>query len=101
MSKLTESARGRDCTLMIYPYCNMDPEKTTLAHIGSERKGTAIKSPDYFGVFACSTCHDIIDAKRYVDLPDVEIQKCINRALYRTWKIWIEEGFISINVEYC
>ena len=95
-SKLTKAARGQDCTIQLHPYCNENPETVVLAHINSERKGMGIKSPDFFGVFACSDCHDIIDKRRYVDIDDSEIQKSIIRALYRTWVVFIDKGLIKI-----
>ena len=95
-SKLTRAARGQECTVQLHPYCNMNPETTVLAHINSKRKGMGIKSPDHFGVFACSACHDIIDKRRYVDIDEMEIQKGILRGLYETWSIWIEMGLIKI-----
>lgn len=95
-SKLTKAARGQGCTVQLHPYCNGNPETTVLAHIGSERKGMGIKSPDYFGVFACSDCHDIIDKRRRVDIPEEEILKCTLRGLYRTLSIQIEMGNIKI-----
>jgi len=74
----------------------MNPETTVLAHIESDAKGMGIKSPDFFGVYACSDCHDIIDKRRYVDLQETEIQRCILRGLYRTWRIHIDSGLIEV-----
>jgi len=96
MSKLTKAAKGQECTVQLYPYCCGNVETTVLAHINSERKGMGIKSPDYFGVFACAVCHDIIDKRKYVDIDDLEIHKCIIRALYRTWSKFIEMGLINV-----
>ncbi|MDH5182465.1 MAG: DUF1364 domain-containing protein [Gammaproteobacteria bacterium] len=96
MTNLRNSARFMDCALGIHPHCNMNHETTVLAHINTERKGMGIKSPDYFAVFACSDCHDIIDKRRYVkDVSEIEIQQCIIRGLYRTWEYWIEKGYVS------
>lgn len=95
-NKFTKSARGENCTLTIYPYCNANPETTVLAHINCEDKGVGIKSPDFYGVFSCSDCHDIIDGRRHVDLSEIEVIKCIQRGLYRTWKRWIETGLIKV-----
>jgi len=97
MSQLRKSAEGESCTLTIYPHCNGDTRTTVLAHIKTEQKGMGIKSPDFFAVYACSDCHDIIDKRRYVDLSETEIKNCILRGLYRTWKRIIEKGLISIN----
>jgi len=57
-SKIRESARGEDCSLRL-GMCS-SPETVILAHIGRNR-GMGIKCADYFAVYACSNCHDIID----------------------------------------
>ena len=95
-TKLRESARGQDCTLTIYPYCNGNPETTVLCHINCEHKGWGIKSPDFFSVLGCSDCHDIIDGRRKTDLPKEEILACILRGIYRTWLKFIEMGLIKV-----
>jgi hypothetical protein len=93
-TKLTKFARGKTCTLEIHPYCLHEQTDTViLAHISSPKKGWAIKSPDWFGVHACVTCHDIIDGRMQVkDVPHAEIQACIMRGLYKTLKRVIDEG---------
>ncbi len=95
MSKLRKSAKGRDCQLMIHPYCNQNPETVVLCHLPSADKGWAIKSPDFFASFGCSSCHDVIDGRMKTDLPQLEIERCMMRGLFRTQKIWFEEGFLS------
>ena len=94
-NKFTKSARGENCTLTIYPYCNNDPETTVLAHINCEDKGMSYKSPKYYAVFSCSNCHDVIDGRRKTDLSQLEVTRCILRGLYRTWKIWMETGVLK------
>lgn len=95
-TKITKSARGEDCSLQIFPYCSQNPEETILAHINSESKGIGKKSEDWYAVFSCAICHDIIDKRRYTDLSEKEIQKCILRGLHRTWIRWIETGLIKV-----
>lgn len=95
MSKLRKSARGQMCTLQIYPYCNNNKETTVLAHIPSNYKGLGMKSPDYFGVYACHNCHDVIDGRTKTDLSKEEILRCQLRALEKTWERMIEAGLIS------
>lgn len=94
--KLRNSARGEDCTLMIFPYCNQNPETTVLCHLPSETKGMAIKSEDWFGAYGCSTCHDIIDGRMKTDLSKDEIQACMLRGLHRTLLRMIEKGLLCI-----
>ena len=95
-SKLTKAARGQECTVQIHPYCNFNPETTVFAHAPSEDKGWSKKSPDWWGADCCSDCHDIIDGRRRVDIPDSELQQCFIRGVYRTIKRRIEQGLIHV-----
>ena len=95
MSNLRKSANGEECTLQIHPYCNGNTETTVLCHLPCEDKGVALKGPDWWAVYACSSCHDIIDARNPQaarDLGWAEIERCIRRGLYRTQKRMIEKG---------
>ena len=71
MSKITESARGEDCTIRLGSICNYNSETTVFAHLNGIRfgKGTGQKVPDLLGAYSCSACHDVVDGRRYTDLP--------------------------------
>ena len=97
MSKITKSAKGQDCTIQIYPYCNGNPETTVLCHAPSEYKGMGIKSPDHWGAFGCSTCHDIVDGRKRVDESSEEVYRCHIRGVFRTQSILITKGLINVN----
>jgi predicted HNH restriction endonuclease len=56
-----------------------------------------IKSHDFFAVYGCSNCHDIIDGRRKTELPREEVIRCQLRALERTWEQMILDGLITIN----
>jgi hypothetical protein len=94
--KLRDSARGEECTLQIFPYCNGNPETVVLCHLPSG-SGMGQKSPDWFAVYGCSTCHDIIDKRMRVE-PRIEFDiQCIEQdALFRTWNRMLEKGLIKI-----
>ena len=94
-NKIRKSARDEDCCLQIHPYCNGNPETVVLCHLNSDGKGWAIKSPDWFGVYGCSDCHDVIDGRRQTELDEAELLKCQMRGLYRTWQRLIEKGLIN------
>jgi len=96
MGKLRKAAKGQDCTLQIFPYCNQRPETVVGCHINCEDKGTAFKSPDWWLVDGCSACHDIIDGRKKTDLSPEDIQDCVMRALYRTIKRRIDMGLIKV-----
>ena len=94
--KLRDSARGEECTLTIHPYCNGDPETVVLCHLPSG-SGMGQKSPDWFAVYACSSCHDIIDRRSHANKIDsTEVRYRCNVALYRTWERMIDKGLIKI-----
>ena len=94
--KLRDSARGEDCTLQIHPYCNGNPETVVLCHLPSG-SGMGQKSPDWFAVYGCSSCHDLIDNRtRQNGIDSIEIRYYSHRALFRTWSRMIEKGLIKI-----
>ena len=63
MSKITEFAEGKDCTVRIPGICNHNPETSVWAHLNSIRwgAGRGIKAKDVCGLIACSACHTVID----------------------------------------
>jgi len=94
--KLRDSARGEDCTLRIHPYCNENPETVVLCHLPSG-SGMGQKSPDWFAVYACSGCHDIIDYRNPAhNLSNFQLEEARSMGLYRTWDRMIEKGLIKI-----
>lgn len=96
--KLRDSARGEECTLQIHPYCNGNPETVVLCHLPSG-SGIGQKSPDWFAVYGCSSCHDIIDGRapiRHHITDPHEFCNIQKMALFRTWCRMIEKGLIKI-----
>jgi hypothetical protein len=90
-NKIRESARGEDCSLRL-GNCSSN-ETVILAHIGKNR-GWAIKCADYFAVYACSNCHDIIDGrvKSHFSKPELEGEKL--RALEETQGKLVTKGLL-------
>ncbi len=95
--KLRDSARGEDCTLQIHPYCSGNPETVVLCHLPSGA-GMGQKSPDWFAVYGCSDCHDIIDGRNLIAADSVkyEIEAIMRMALFRTWERMIDKGLINV-----
>ena len=94
--KLRDSARGEECTLRIHPYCNGNPETVVLCHLPSG-SGMGQKSPDWFAVYGCSACHDIIDKRKTVKITEeLDYLDILQGALFRTWERMIEKGLIKI-----
>jgi len=103
--KIRDSARGEECTLQIVGACNYDPATTVLAHLpddsGTGKMGG--KSNDVgCAVYACSSCHDVIDGRAgFISLDDcIAFEDCADfyqlRALKRTIKRMIEKGLVVI-----
>ena len=59
--KIRDSARGEDCSLRVSSNCQ-DGETVIFAHLNSNYRGTGLKSPDLFGVYACYLCHAALDS---------------------------------------
>lgn len=93
--KILNSARGEDCALRLIGICNFNPETTVFAHIG-KRRGMSIKCADYFGVYACSDCHDAIDGRKKTDYTKEQIDSEELRALEETQEKLIEKGLMVI-----
>ena len=89
MSKIRKSARGEHCTLLL-GNCSSD-ETVVLCHIGKNR-GMAIKCSDHFAVYACSSCHDIIDGRAKSQYGKLELDSIKLIALERTQQKLIEKG---------
>ena len=98
-SKIRQSARGEQCTLQIHPYCNGNPETTVLAHLPSQSHGIGLKSPDWWAVYSCSGCHDVIDSRNPHAIRELgwdEVNRCIMRGLFRTQQRLQEKGLIQV-----
>ena len=98
--KLRDSACGEDCTLQIHPYCNGNPETVVLCHLPSGA-GIGQKSPDWFAVYGCSDCHDLIDGRtsnaQIREWKETNNFNGINQmALFRTWERMMDKGLIKI-----
>jgi hypothetical protein len=67
MAKLTirTSAENECCSLRVSPRCSHDEEgKVVLAHLNSDYRGIAMKSPDILSCYACHQCHLLLDASK-------------------------------------
>lgn len=93
---LRDSARGRCCTLQIPGICNGNPETTVLCHLPSSTHGMGYKSDDYWAVFGCSSCHDVIDGRIPYDWRPGELEQTYLQALHHTLRIWFDVVLIII-----
>lgn len=91
--KLRHSAKGKQCTLNVAGVCNYDPATVVLCHIQCEGGSMGAKTDDFSAVFGCYECHHWLDNYHG---PEEDRLFYTRRALVRTWKIWIEEGYICL-----
>jgi hypothetical protein len=91
MSKARKLARGEMCTVRL-DCCTGCYDTTVLAHLPCKHSGMGMKSPDSIAVFACASCHDVIDGrvKGEIDWKD------ILRSLAETHSIMIREGVMVV-----
>ena len=92
-TKITKSARGEDCTLLLGS-CSGN-ETVVLCHIGKNR-GMAIKCGDHFAVYACSNCHDVIDGRAHPMYGRAMVDDAKLIALERTQQKLIDKGLLVI-----
>ena len=94
---LRKLAQGRDCQVRIQGVCNFDPETTVLAHYRLHGlSGIGMKSPDLFGAWACSDCHDAIDGRRRTVFSPSEIAQAHLEGVMRTQYALILEGVVKV-----
>lgn len=96
MSRITDSAKGEDCTVRIPGICNYQPETTVYAHINSVRLGHGVgkKNQDIHGCYACSSCHDVIDGRRKSAFGKEAIKNMQYEAVMETQLKLIEKGLL-------
>jgi hypothetical protein len=93
--KIRNAARGQRCTLRL-EYCNNDPTTTVFAHAPSIDNGMGLKQArDFWGAFACSNCHAVVDGAIPNDRVRIIIMERWLAAIYETQKHLIEIGLIQ------
>lgn len=88
-NKLRKSAKGQQCTIQIPCICNHNPETVVLCHLPSENHGIGYKSDDFWVVYGCSNCHDVIDGRKPYKWDAGELERTVLKALYKTLKKWV------------
>lgn len=99
MSKITDSAQGKACTIKT-PWC-MDqyPHETTVpAHAPRGfGRGMALKAPDWAIAYACYWCHAVVDGREHVKQTTAEERMTMwSRGFYKTMTLLIEQGLVVI-----
>ena len=101
--KITQSAKGEDCTLRIPGVCNFNPKTTVFAHMNGG--GMGYKHHDIHGCYACSYCHKWLDLD-YIYAPAGEDTTCEQwhalkdseflRAMIETQTKLLQKGLIKV-----
>ena len=96
-TKFTKAACGRDCQIRIPGVCNGNPETTVLAHLrlAGTRCGTGLKPHDLQAAWACSACHDAVDARRKTDFSREQLRTMHMEGMVRTIDILVSEGKVA------
>lgn len=94
--KITNSARGEQCTLNIAGVCNYNPETTVYCHLPDESHGMALKATDLSGCYGCSDCHDVLDGRVKSAEFDRHKDFYMRRAQTRTLGRMIAEGSLRV-----
>ena len=96
VSKITDSAEGKRCTMRIPGVCCYDNTKTVWAHIRGIRWGAggSLKPPDIIGLYACQNCHDILDRRVKTDFDRDYIMQLAYEGHCESLSILWEEGII-------
>lgn len=98
MSKIRESAKGRECEVRLEEICNGNPETTVLAHCNGGGMGK--KRLDIHAAYCCSACHSEVDR-----LPNINHLTKFDDAIkllkfwegvFRSQEIMLKEGLIKI-----
>lgn len=93
--KIRNAARGQNCSLRL-PGCNRNPETTVFAHAPSIDNGMGLKTaPDFWGAFACSNCHDVVDGRVSSSDHRILILERWIAGIYETQRKLIEMGLIK------
>lgn len=93
MSKLTQAARGRSCTIRM-PGCMGESDTVVLAHYRlAGTCGMGKKPPDTNGAYACDHCHGIVDGRTKTDMDRDFIRLMHAEGVLRTLDILAQEGW--------
>jgi hypothetical protein len=65
-AKIRDSARGKDCLMLLPGICLRDPATTIWSHYRGSAGGKArgLKADDLCGCYACTACDAVYDGQR-------------------------------------
>ena len=100
-TKITNHAKGQQCSLRFLGICNGDWATTVYAHIRDMFKGTGIKASDLGGCNACSACHAYLDVGHGTRpvMSDVDLSWHIIRGIKETLEILVRDNIIFVPLD--
>jgi hypothetical protein len=93
VSKITESARGEECTIRVPNYCNWNRETTILAHL--DGGGMGKKRLDIHAAYSCDACHFVVSNLAKTEYTKEEIYIMHLEGVLRTQEKLIEKGLLT------
>jgi hypothetical protein len=94
MSKITRSARDKECTIRIPGVCSGDNATTVHCHLPGG--GVGAKRNDLFGARGCNLCHDAVDGRTGVSISRDVLLIYFYDAVIRTQEQLINEGLVNV-----
>ncbi len=94
--KLTNAARGENCTMGVLGTCNGNPETTVFAHFPDITHGMGHKATDWSGGFCCSACHDATDGRTNNPEFAGRAEWYMRRSQTRTMERLFERGILCL-----
>ena len=100
--KLTDAAKGQQCTLQIDSVCLGETETVVACHspLLEDRQGT--KAPDFCIAFGCVNCHAVLDRReKYPDGQRIELMTesdqryYFHRGMVRTLASLVARGILK------
>jgi hypothetical protein len=93
-TKITKSAKGKDCQVRVMGICNGNNETTVFAHLNGGGMGR--KHSDLHGAYACSDCHAWLDGEYVKDSTREQRDYEHLQGVIRTQSILLAEGLVKL-----
>jgi hypothetical protein len=92
MKKITDSARGQDCTIRLIGICRPGPDNETVVYCHNRISGISgmgYKSDAPVGAYGCAACHNYVDTHK-----DETTQLAFAMGCFRTIEILWRRGIL-------
>jgi hypothetical protein len=93
VSKITKSARDKECTARIPNVCSGRSDTVVHCHLNGSGMGT--KQNDIFGGRLCFECHNAVDGRATTEYKPETLRRWFYEAVFRTQQQLLDEGLIN------